>query len=111
MSQRKKGFYQQKKVVTCNQFKWQHIFLYGLRLEKSKCPICNSKKEPNFTDRQKMFIDLSFGFIFATLFVTLPSLFELIDVQIGQLLSALIVIGIVLLLREFFSSQWPKNKN
>ncbi|NME70828.1 hypothetical protein [Flammeovirga aprica] len=108
MSQKRKGFHKSKNVVTCNKFKWQHIFLYGLRLEKSKCPVCKKKNLPEYSDKEKMFIDLGFGFIFATLFVTLPSLLDLVGIQIGNLLSALVTIGIVLLLREIYSSLWPK---
>ncbi|KXX72253.1 hypothetical protein AVL50_01230 [Flammeovirga sp. SJP92] len=111
MSQKRKGFHKSRNVVTCNKYKWQHIFLYGLRLDKSKCPLCKKKNLPEFTDKQKMFIDLGFGFIFATLFVTLRSLFDLIGVQFGDLLSALIVIGLVLLLREIYSSLWPKKNH
>lgn len=110
MGQKRKGFHKQKEVVTCTKYKWQHLFLYGFRLEKVKCPTCKSKKEPNYTDKEKMFIDLGFGFIFAILFVTLPSLFDLIGIQIGQLLSALIVVGIILVLREVFSKLWPIKK-
>ncbi|MBD0400893.1 hypothetical protein [Flammeovirga sp. EKP202] len=111
MSQKRKGFHKTKNVVTCPRYKWQHIFLYGLRLDKSKCPICKKKDLPEYSDKEKMFIDLGFGFIFATLFVTLPSLFDFIGIQIGQLLSALMVIGLVLLLREVFAAQWPKKNH
>ncbi|OHX65294.1 hypothetical protein NH26_02490 [Flammeovirga pacifica] len=109
MSQRRKGFQDKKKnVVTCSKFKWQHLVLYGFRLEKSKCPQC--KKQPEYSDRERMFIDLGLGFIFASIFVTLPIIFERFDLILGNLGSFLIILVLVLGIRSYFINSFPKTK-
>ncbi|AZQ62354.1 hypothetical protein EI427_08905 [Flammeovirga pectinis] len=108
MSKNKKRQSIKKEVAVCNTFKWQHLFLYGFRLEKSKCPEC--KKQPNFSDRQKMFIDLGFGFIFAALFVTLPNIMSIFGFDLGQLGSFLIEVIVVLIIRESLIKLWPTKK-
>ncbi|ANQ48777.1 hypothetical protein MY04_1401 [Flammeovirga sp. MY04] len=108
MSQRRKGFQDKKNVVTCKKYKWQHLIIYGFRLEKSKCPIC--KKHPEYTDKERMFIDLGLGFIFASIFVTLPIVFDKMGLILGQLGSLLIVLALVLSIRSYFNNSFPKKK-
>ncbi|WP_281614324.1 hypothetical protein [Flammeovirga sp. SubArs3] len=108
MARKKKHLRQKKEVVTCSKYKWQHLFLYGFRLEDKKCPICN--KQPEYNDRDRMFIDLGFGFIFASLFVTLPYIFDAFGILLGNLGAFIIILALVLSIRYFFNNSWPTIK-